>query len=242
MERLQKIISRSGLCSRRKAEELITAGRVVVNGEVITTLGFKASYNDIVSVDGKVIENVEFKYVLMNKPRYIISSSNDQFKRPTVVSILPEQYKPYRLYPVGRLDYDTKGVLLLTNNGDFYNHLVGPKSNVEKEYLVRLDGIIKKAELKLMEKGVVIDNYKTRPCKTYFSTEDKKNNSCLVGIIITEGKYHQIKRMFNAIGYDVKRITRIRFGNIVIGNLKEGEIRELTPHEVKLLMKKQSLE
>ncbi|MCK9537295.1 MAG: rRNA pseudouridine synthase [Bacilli bacterium] len=239
MERLQKIIARSGICSRRKAEELITSGRVTVNNEVITTLGYKASYNDIVTVDGKVIDIMEYKYLVMNKPRFVISSSSDQFKRSTVVSILPEQYRKYRLYPVGRLDYDTKGVLLLTNDGKFFNQLVGPESNVEKEYLVRLNGIISQEELRTIEAGVVIDGYSTKKCKTYFSSADYKNKSCLVGIIITEGKYHQVKRMFGAIGYEVKRLTRIRFGNITADGLKEGEFRDLTPHEIKILLKKQ---
>lgn len=132
MERLQKIIARSGICSRRKAEELITAGRVAVNGKIVTTLGYKASYNDIVTVDGKVLGVMEHKHLVMNKPRYVISSSSDQFRRPTVISILPKEFRKYRLYPVGRLDYDTKGVLLLTNDGQFFNALVGPDSNVER--------------------------------------------------------------------------------------------------------------
>jgi len=202
-------------------------------------LGYKASYNDIVTVDGKVIDIMEYKYLVMNKPRFVISSSSDQFKRSTVVSILPEQYRKYRLYPVGRLDYDTKGVLLLTNDGKFFNQLVGPESNVEKEYLVRLNGIISQEELRTIEAGVVIDGYSTKKCKTYFSSADYKNKSCLVGIIITEGKYHQVKRMFGAIGYEVKRLTRIRFGNITADGLKEGEFRDLTPHEIKILLKKQ---
>jgi 23S rRNA pseudouridine2605 synthase len=237
MERLQKIIARSGICSRRKAEELITAGRVTVNGKIVTTLGAKASFNDIVTVDGKVLGIMEYKYLVMNKPRYVISSSSDQFKRPTVVSILPKEFRKYRLYPVGRLDYDTKGVLLLTNDGNFFNALVGPDSNIEKEYLVRLKGIISEEELKMIEQGVLIDGYMTEPCKTYFSSADYYNKSCLVGIILTEGKYHQVKRMFGAIGYEVKHLTRIRFGNVTAVGLKEGEFRNLTPHEIKMLLK-----
>jgi len=239
MERLQKIIARSGICSRRKAEELIAAGRVAVNGKIITTMGHKATYDDIITVDGKVLDYVEYKYLVMNKPRYVISSSNDQFKRATVISILPPEYKKYRLYPVGRLDYDTKGVLLLTNDGTFFNNLVGPQSYVEKEYLVRLKGIIAKEDLKKMQSGVVIDGYTTQRCKTYFLSADLKNKSCLVGIILTEGKYHQVKRMFAAVGYEVKRLTRIRFGNITTKGLKEGEFRDLSPYEIKNLLKKQ---
>lgn len=235
MERLQKIIARSGICSRRKAEELIVAGRVKVNGEIVNTLGVKASFDDIITVDDEQIIIKELKYYVLNKPRYVISTVNDEKDRQTVISILPKHLQEYRLFPVGRLDYDTKGVILLTNDGEFMNNLVGPQSNIEKEYLVRLDGIITKEELRKMEKGVKIDDYVTRRCKTYLSSIDRKNKSCLVGIILTEGKYHQVKRMFEVMGYPVKRLTRIRFGEITTEGLKEGELRELTPHEIKRL-------
>ncbi|MGI6767618.1 MAG: pseudouridine synthase [Bacilli bacterium] len=239
MERLQKLIARSGYCSRRKAEELIRQGKVIVNGEVITEMGFKASEKDQITVDGELLifvkENI---YLLMNKPRYIITSTSDELNRRTVIDLLPKQYKKFRLFPVGRLDYDTKGVLLLTNDGDFMNALVGPKSDVEKEYLVRLDGIITKRELKELEKGIELEGYKTRPSKTYLKSIDRKNKSSLVAIILKEGKYHQVKEMFAAIGYPVKRLTRIRFGNLTTEGLKEGEVRELKPHEIKKLLVK----
>lgn len=235
MERLQKIIARSGLCSRRKAEELILEGKVQVNGETVTTLGTKASHNDIITVEGKQVFAKELVYLVMNKPRGVISAVTDDKGRDTVISILPKEYRELGLYPVGRLDYDTKGVLLLTNDGQFMNDLVGPNSNIEKEYLVRLDGIIPKEELRLMQYGVVIDGYKTRRCRTYFSSMDRKNNSCLVGIILKEGKYHQVKKMFEAVGYPVKRLTRIRFGEITTDDIAEGQVRNLTPHEIKRL-------
>ncbi len=236
MERLQKIIARSGFCSRRKAEEYIISGKVKVNGVVVSELGSKARYSDIITVDGKTIETKEFVYLLMNKPRGIISSVSDEKNRRTVISILPAEYQKLGLFPVGRLDYDTKGVLLLTNDGDLMNDLVGPRSNIEKEYLVRLDGIITKATLKDMESGVVIDGYKTRKAKTYFVSSDKKNNSSLVGITIKEGKYHQVKKMFEAVGFPVKRLTRIRFAELTIEGIAPGEVRNLTPHEKKRLV------
>lgn len=235
MERLQKIIARSGLCSRRKAEELIKNGAVEVNGVVVTELGSKASYEDIIKVNGEQIFVQEFIYLVMNKPRGVISAVNDDKGRDTVISILPGELRNKGLYPVGRLDYDTKGVILLTNDGSFMNELVGPNSNLEKEYLVRLDGIISKEELRLMQYGVEIEGYKTRNCKTYFQSKDMKNNSCLVGIVLKEGKYHQVKKMFDAVGYPVKRLTRIRFGEINTEGLAEGQVRALTPHEVKRL-------
>ena len=135
MERLQKYISRCGVTSRRKAEELITSGRVKVNGEVVTELGTKVTGNDIVMVDDEIITITDYVYLVMNKPRGVISTVSDELGRKTVISLLDEKYKDYHIYPVGRLDYDTKGVLLLTNNGEFMNTLVGPKSNLEKEYL-----------------------------------------------------------------------------------------------------------
>lgn len=237
LERLQKYMARSGIASRRHSEELIKEGKVSVNGEVITEMGYKVSKNDVVRVNGLEITNEEKKYFVMNKPRYLICSSNDEKNRDTVISVLPDKYKKYRLYPVGRLDYDTKGVLLLTNDGDFMNTLVGPQSLTEKEYLVRVQGIVKKEELKKLMDGVAIEgNYKTRKCSAYIKSYDNKNDSTLVGVILQEGHKHQVKQMVEAIGHKAKRLTRIRFGCINIDGLKEGEIRELTIHEVKTLL------
>lgn len=235
MERLQKVIAESGLASRRQAEEIITTGRVKVNGEVITTLGTKVSPNDRVEVDGILIEQAPKIYLLMNKPRNIITSTKDEKDRPTVISILPRQYQQYRLFPVGRLDYDSKGALLLTNDGEMMNNLIGPKSNVEKEYLVRVSGIINREDLKKISSGVEIDGYKTRLCITKLESIDRKNNSSLARIIIKEGRYHQVKKMFAAVGYPVKRLTRVRFGNLTLDDLQEGMVRELSIHEIKQL-------
>lgn len=236
-ERLQKYMARSGVASRRHSEELIKEGKVKVNGQVITEMGYKISKGDVVEVDGVEIAKEDLKYYVMNKPRYLICSSNDEKNRETVISILPEYLKKYRLFPIGRLDYDTKGALLLTNDGEFMNKLVGPRSLTEKEYLVRVEGIVTKEEIKRLSDGVVIDgNYKTRRCKAYLKSVDRKNNSCLVGIILQEGRKHQVKNMMDAIGHKVKRLTRIRFGCITIEDLKEGDIRELSIHEVKTLI------
>ena len=236
MERLQKYIARSGVASRRKAEELIEEGRVKVNGVVITEMGYKVTGNDVVEVDNEVIEIKDNCYIVMNKPRGVISSVDDEKGRKTVISILPSELAGYRLFPVGRLDYDTKGVLLLTTDGEFMNALVGPQSNLEKEYLVRVSGIVQKEHTKKLAFGVDIGGYVTRHCHCEVMSVDKKNNSSLVRIVIKEGKYHQVKRMFEAVGFPVKRLTRTRFGEITCEGLKEGEIRYLTPHEIKRLI------
>lgn len=236
MERLQKYMARCGVASRRKSEELITGGHVKVNGKVVTELGTKVDGNDVVTVDGNTIEINDYIHLVMNKPRGIISSSDDEVGRNTVISILPKEFEHYRLFPVGRLDYDTKGVILLTNDGEFMNTLVGPKSNLEKEYLARVEGIVTKEDIIRLCSGLRIDNYTTRKCRAYVKDIDNKNNSSLVSITIKEGKNHQVKKMMASIGHPVKHLTRIRFGEITCEGLAEGEVRYLTPHEVKRLI------
>ena len=235
MERLQKRIAESGICSRRKAEELILAGKVKVNGVVITLLGTKVSYSDVIEVDGKIIEKEEKKYYVINKPRGVVCTASDDRGRKTIIDILPEKIKSERIYPVGRLDYDTKGVLLLTNDGEFMNALVGPKSGIEKEYLARVKGIMTMTDVKKLTEGVILNGKKTLPAIVEIVSFDREHGSSLVKIIITEGNYHQVKEMFKSIDHDVKKLTRVRFGNITNNNLKEGEVKVLSIHEVKTL-------
>lgn len=236
MERLQKYIADCGVASRRKAEELILEGKVTVNDIVTTELGTKVTGNDIICVNGEVVEKQEKVYYLMNKPRGVVSTVSDEKNRKTVISILPKEIQDKRVFPVGRLDYDTKGVLLLTNDGEFMNLLVGPQSNLPKEYLARVEGIINKKALIKLSNGIKIDNYVTRHCTVYVKSVDAKNNSSLVGLILREGKNHQVKKMLEAVGFPVKHLTRISFGNLTCENVKEGEVRKLTIHEVKTLV------
>ncbi len=235
-ERLQKRLVAAGVASRRKAEELIRDGRVKVDNVIITEMGYIVSPKAEIKVDNVVINKELKKYYCMNKPRSVISSVSDDKGRKTIIDIIPDKLKTERLFPVGRLDYDTKGIILITNDGEFMNALVGPKSGIQKEYLVRVEGVIKKEELIPFEKGLTIKGQKYLPALTLIESVDYKNKSSLVRIIITEGKYHQVKEMFAAINHPVKRMNRIRFGNITIEGLKEGEIRSLTPHEVKVLI------
>lgn len=235
MERLQKYLARCGVASRRASEQLITSGQVKVNGIVVTELGTKIGIGDTVTYKGKEVLPQEHIYVLMNKPRFIVCTANDEHNRKTVIDILPEELMPYRLFPVGRLDYDTKGALLLTNDGELMNMLVGPKSNCEKEYLARVKGVVSDKELKRLSIGVKVDDYVTRPCTVLLEDIDKVHDSCLLRFIITEGKYHQVKNMCAAVGHEVKNLTRVRFANLTVDGLKEGEVRFLTTHEIKQL-------
>ncbi len=233
MERLQKVIAQSGYCSRRKAEELISGGHVVVNGTVITKMGTKVNYDDDIVIDGNAISIKEDKvYYVLNKPRGIITSTDDDKKRKTVVDLIKESR---RIYPVGRLDYDTTGVLLLTNDGELTNLLIHPRHCIEKLYVAKVQGIPQKEELQRLARGVIIDGYRTGKAKVKLSKIDKKQNTSIVNIIIHEGKNHQIKKMFEAIGYKVIKLRRERFAFLDVNDLKAGEYRELTIKEVKQL-------
>lgn len=233
MERLQKIIAQSGYCSRRKAEELIVDGKVKVNGKVITELGTKVDYNDTISINGKPLNNKEEKiYYLLNKPRGVITSVKDEKDRKTVLDFIPNDK---RVYPVGRLDYDTTGVLLLTNDGELTNLLTHPKNHVEKTYIAKVEGLVMKQDLEKLCNGVMIDGKKTSKAKARIKKMDKKTNHTLVELVIHEGRNHQVKKMFEAIGYNVLKLKREKFSFLNTNGLKSGEYRQLSIKEVKKL-------
>lgn len=232
MERLQKIIAKAGIASRRKAEELIISGRVKVNGIVIKELGFKASVSDRIEVDNKVIKLQDRVYFVLYKPSSVISTVSDQFDRMSVVDLLGEKEK---VFPVGRLDYDTTGVLILTNDGDFANMLMHPKYEVEKEYYVKIKGLLRKEESAILRKGIIIDGEKLKPAIVKDVKYDEKKENTFLNVIITEGKYHQIKRMFQELGHEVVKLKRVRYGSITLEGLVEGQYRVLKPHEIKTL-------
>lgn len=236
MERIQKRIAASGIASRRKAEELILEGRVKVNGLVVSNLGTKVGPKDEVTVDDVVVSKLSSLYLVLNKPRGYISTVSDDLGRKTVIDLVPNEFKDFHLFPVGRLDYDTKGIIILTNDGEFMNQMVGPKSGVQKEYLARIKGIINTSALNRLENGVMINGKMTLPAIVSLASIDRENSSSLVRITITQGMNHQVKEMFKAVGYEVKKLTRVRFGNIKIDDLSEGEIRRMTVHEVKTLI------
>lgn len=233
MERIQKIIAQSGYCSRRKAEELIVAGKVRVNGNVVTKLGTTADGNDIIEVEGYTIESKPEKvYVLLNKPRGVVTSTKDDKKRKVVTDLINI---PTRIYPVGRLDYDTTGVLLLTNDGELTNELLHPSNHIEKVYVAKIKGILTPGHKKTLESGVVIDGVKTAPSKVKIKKIDKKANTSIVEIMIYEGRNHQVKNMFKALGYEVEKLRRDRVLFLTCDGLPTGEYRFLSIKEVKRL-------
>ena len=232
MERLQKIIANSGYCSRRKAEQLITEGLVKVNGIVIKDLGTKASYSDTITINGSTLKLEEKEYILLYKPRGVVSSAKDEKGRKTVVDIVESKN---RLYPVGRLDYDTSGIILLTNDGMLTNLLTHPKHEVEKVYLVKIDELVIPTKVKSLAKGVIIDGQKTSNAKVKIKKLDRKKKTSLIELTIHEGKNHQVKKMFEAIGYKVSKLKRQQFAGLNLNGLKSGEYRHLNIKEVKTL-------
>ncbi len=231
-ERLQKLIAQSGLCSRRKAEKLITEGRVEVKGRRVTTLGTKASSSDRITVDGKPIVPEEKVHYVFYKPEGCVSTARDEKGRKTVVDYLP---KEKRLFPVGRLDYDASGVLLMTNDGDLTASLTHPRYDIEKEYEVTLEGFVRKTTSKAIARGVELDGRRTKPAKIRHVVYDKKKARTRLHLVITEGKYHHIKELFASFDHPVIKLKRVRFGIVTLDNLAKGEYRLLKIHELKKL-------
>ena len=229
MERLQKVIAASGYSSRRKAEELIINGKVIVNGNVVTELGTKVDSKDIIIVEGHSISYEEKEYYMLNKPREVISSASDDKGRKTVVDYIETDK---RIYPIGRLDYDTTGLILLTNDGDFANKMMKPSNNITKTYLAKLDSILTKEDSEKLLKGLVIDGVKCTPDRVKVKEIDKKTNRCLVEISIHEGRNHEVRKLFEKLGYDTLKLTRTSYGNLKLGNLRSGEYRPLSKQEV----------
>lgn len=232
MERLQKVIANSGYCSRRKAEELIEAGKVKVNGKTIYELGTKVDSNDTIMINNKSLKKEDKVYYLLNKPRQVITSVSDDKGRKTVVDLIDTKE---RIYPVGRLDYDTTGALILTNDGELANMLMHPSSNINKVYIAKVKGLIGKKEINKLESGVVIDGFKTSKSTARIKKYDKTTDTSIVELTIHEGKNHQVKKMFEAIGYDVIKLKRERIAFLNVNDLKSGEYRKLNPKEIKKL-------
>lgn len=232
MERLQKVIANSGICSRRKAEELILSGKVKVDGQVITELGTKVSDKNTVEVNNVKINREERVYYLLNKPRGVITTTSDDKNRKTVIDLIDTNK---RIYPIGRLDYDTTGVLILTNDGEFANLIMHPKNEIDKVYVAKLKGIINGEAVKKLLAGVSIDNDIVKASRVKVRKTDPKTDSSMVEITIHEGKNHQVKKMFESVGYLVDKLKRERIGFLTCGNLQSGEYRKLSNKEVSQL-------
>ncbi len=234
--RLQKYIAMSGKASRRGAEELINEGRVKVNGEKIKEQGVKVEIGaDEVSVDGKVLKLKDKKYyIMLNKPVGYVSTVKDQFDRPTVIDLIGDEIST-RIFPVGRLDYDTEGLLLLTNDGDFTYRVTHPKFNVSKTYIAVVSGGVSPQGMAALRKGVRIEDYKTSPADV--TMLDASGGKTTIKITIHEGKNRQVRKMFEAIGSKVIALKRLSIGEIELGNLPLGRWRHLTAHEINYLTK-----
>lgn len=230
-ERLQKYIAKCGAASRRKAEELIFDGRVKVNGSVVNNVVIVDDEVDVVELDGKVIKPEEnMVYIMVNKPTEIITSAKDQFDRKTVLDIVNVKE---RVYPVGRLDYDTSGLLILTNDGDITNRMTHPSHEVNKVYAAEIIGVPTKEEMDSFEKGLKIEDYITSPARIRII--ESKRDMALIEVTIHEGKNRQVRKMCEAIGHPVINLKRIAFGKLKLGKLKPGEWRNLSESEIEYL-------
>jgi 23S rRNA pseudouridine2605 synthase len=230
-ERLQKVLARAGLASRRRAEELITAGRVTVNGEV-AALGRRVDVaRDHVALDGvRVQADTSLVHYLLYKPPGVVSTATDPEGRPTVVSFVPDTP---RVFSVGRLDTDTEGLIILTNDGDLAHRLMHPSHGVEKEYLAEVDGHPSRGALRQLREGVDLDDGRTAPARA--TLVDTGGDRALVSLVIHEGRKRQVRRMFSAVGHPVRRLVRVRIGPIVDRELQPGAWRALAPAEVRAL-------
>lgn len=233
MERLQKVMAHAGVASRRASEKLIKEGRVKVNGQTVTEMGVNVKPSDTIEVDNIPITQEQKLYFLLNKPRGVISSAEDPKGRKTVVDFFSSIDQ--RVYPVGRLDYDTTGVILVTNDGELTNKLTHPTYGVEKTYVAKVTGLIDKKAVSRLERGVTIDGYKTRPAQARIIDVNAASNTSLIELTIHEGKNHQVKKMMKTVGFPVEKLNRHQYAFLTAEGLQSGEWRELKNYEVNKL-------
>ena len=237
MERLQKIISKAGAASRREAERLILAGRVTLNGRVVTELGTQADgEQDVIAIDGVSISAPMLKlYFLLNKPKRCISAVKDDRGRRTVIDLLPE-VEEY-IYPVGRLDYDTEGLLLLTNDGDLMNGLLHPRYEIEKTYIAKAQGMVTGEDIKKLCRGIMLEDGMTAPARAKLLERADNGSWCRVQLTIHEGRNRQVRRMLQALGHRVQELKRVAFAGLTLEGVPRGGYRSLTGEEVARLKK-----
>ena len=227
--RINKFLAEQGIASRRHADEMIQAGRVTINGQV-ATLGTSVGERDKVTVDGTLISATEKKelYYIMNKPKGVVCTVSDDRGRKTVMDLLPEGIG--RVFPVGRLDYDTEGLLILTNDGDLSFRLTHPKNEVPKTYMARIEGTMTEKDLNPIRSGVELDGVMTKKCKAHIVETHKEYTK--VHVTITEGRNRQVRRMFESIGKNVAFLKRVSIGRLKLSGLDRGQVRELTEEEI----------
>ena len=237
--RLNKFLSAAGVSSRREADRLIEQGRVKVNGKIVQTLGIKVDENkDRIEVDGKTVEGAQRKvYLLLNKPPEFLVTLKDPFQRPTIKDLLPKLKT--RLFPVGRLDFDSEGLLLMTNDGELTNRLIHPRYEIKKIYLVKIKGHPEKVQISKLERGIFVDGKKTAPAKIFPISSSPRRS--LYKVELHEGRKREIRRMFEAIGFYVLLLRRIKFAGLTLDGLNPGDWRYLTDKEVQNLYKKVGL-
>jgi 23S rRNA pseudouridine2605 synthase len=229
LERIQKILAKAGIASRREAERMIVEGRITVNGKAVDTLGFKADPSrDHIKVDGKRMNQFEPKItLLLNKPRGFLSTVKDPEGRPTVMDLVKKV--KWRVYPVGRLDFDAEGLLLLTNDGDLAYTLSHPRFSIPRTYWVKVAGVLEEKRLARLKRGVMLEDGRARVVSFSILRQGEKNS--WVRVVLTEGRNHLVKRMFSAIGHSVLKLKRTQIGPIQLGDLPFGQFRYLTPEE-----------
>ena len=232
MERLQKIIANSGYTSRRKAEILILEGKVEVNGKIIKELGYKVNQNDTIKIENNYLKKPEKEYYLLYKPERTITSVKDELGRITVIDLVPSKS---RIYPIGRLDYDTTGILILTNDGELTNILTHPSFEVEKTYLAKVEGILSGDEFTKLKKGIVIEGRKLIPKRIKLRLKNKEKNFSKIEITIVEGRNHIVKKPFATINHPVIELKRETYAFLNLEGLKKGEFRKLSFKEIKKL-------
>ena len=231
--RLNKFLSTAGVAARRKADDIIAAGRVSVNGKIVTSLGAQVNEkNDEVAVDGKRISlPLAFGYIKLHKPKGYACTNSDEKGRKTIFDLVPSSQ---RLFSIGRLDYDTEGLIILTNDGDFANKVSHPSGEIEKEYIVKIEGDIKQSELAVLRNGVVIDGQRLPKAKV--KVAGVQANATRLSVVIHEGLNHQVRKMFEAIGKNITLLKRVRIGGVKLGGLKRGEYKPLKPYELDQLI------
>lgn len=235
MERLNKYLAGAGVASRRQADLLIRAGRVKVNGTIVSEMGFQINpQGDLVEVNGRPVQKrTDFEYLILHKPPGYLSTMRDPFQRPTVIDLLPKT--DFRLYPVGRLDLDTSGLLFFTNDGDLALALTHPRHLVEKVYQAKVSGIPTDSELKKLAQGIVLEDGPTAPAK--IALDRVENGNAIIIITLREGRKRQVKRMMRVIGHPVLSLHRKAMGPLTLGELKPGECRRPTKDELNELLK-----